>query len=77
MPQLHFYVPEEVAKQVKRKAEQAKVPVSRYLADIVKREAGVEGGWPEGYFEQVFGQWEGKPLQRPSQGEFEKRLEFE
>jgi hypothetical protein len=32
--------------------------------------------WPEGYFE-VFGGWQGSPLERPDQGKFEERLDFE
>ncbi len=33
--------------------------------------------WPEGYFDQVFGQWEGEPLRREPQGEYETRPELE
>lgn len=29
------------------------------------------GQWPQGYFEQVFGQWQGNPLTRSPQGEYE------
>ena len=29
------------------------------------------GQWPQGYFEQVFGQWQGEPLERSPQGEYE------
>jgi hypothetical protein len=39
----------------------------------VKKEVGNQ--WPEGYFD-VFGSWEGEPLKRSDQGEYEKRLEF-
>ena len=45
--------------------------VSRYLADIVSREVGGEG-WPEGFFEDVLGGWEGE-LERSPQGAYEKR----
>lgn len=51
MPQLHFYVPDDVAKMIKRRAAQANQPVSRYVAELVKRDAGQ--GWPEGYFESL------------------------
>ncbi len=51
MPQLHFYVPDEVAEQIKRRAAQAGQPVSRYVAELVMRDAGQ--GWPEGYFESL------------------------
>ncbi len=75
MAQLHCYVPDDIAAQLQEKAEQAHLSVSKYLAELVKKEMTHE--WPEGYFEQVFGQWEGEPLQRPPQGEYEKRLELE
>jgi hypothetical protein len=76
MPQLHCYVPEDIAQQVQRRAAQAGVSLSRYLAELVKRDAANAAGWPEGYFD-IFGKWEGAPLERPLQGEFEERLPLE
>ncbi|MBT9612541.1 MAG: hypothetical protein IV108_04645 [Burkholderiales bacterium] len=76
MAQLHFYVPDEIEARIRNKASQAKLPLSRYLANLVKQEAGQPSQWPVGYFEQVFGQWQGEPLVRPSQGEYEERLEL-
>lgn len=73
MAQLHFYVPDDVAKRIQEKAKATNLSVSRYLAEIVKREAGGGNLWPEGYFE-LFGTWEGGPLVRPPQGEYEDRL---
>lgn len=73
MAQLHCYVPEELAEQAQRRAEQAGLSLSRYLAELVKRDAQANSGWPEGYFD-LFGQWEGAPMERAPQGEFEKRL---
>lgn len=77
MAQLHFYVPDKIEQQLRRKAREADLPLSRYLAELVKREAGQQDEWPEGYFERVFGQWQGEPLVRPPQGEFETRPELE
>ncbi len=74
MPQLHFYVPEKFAREIRRRAEQAHLPVSRYLVRLIEREIRTE--WPENYFEGVFGGWEGDPLARESEGKLEKRLEF-
>lgn len=71
MPQLHLYVPEEVASAVRRKADQEGLSVSRYLAHLVRREIG--RGWPEGYFEEVVGGWHGEALERPPQGTLETR----
>jgi len=73
MAQLHFYVPDEIEAQIRNKAKQAQLPLSRYLANLVKQEAGQPSQWPAGYFEQVFGGWQGEPLQRPPQGEQEQR----
>lgn len=74
MPQLHCYVPEAVAVKVQRQAEAAGLSVSRYLAELIKRDVGM--GWPEGYFEEVIGGWRGEPLQRPPQLELEQRDEL-
>ncbi|MBD2021598.1 hypothetical protein H6F43_15565 [Leptolyngbya sp. FACHB-36] len=30
-------------------------------------------GWSPGFFERTFGQWQGEPLERGEQGEFEER----
>lgn len=75
MAQLHFYVPDPVAEQIKRKADQAQLSVSKYLAQMVKREVAADQ-WPEGYAE-LFDQWEGEPLKRYPQGDYEDRLEIE
>jgi hypothetical protein len=32
-----------------------------------------EGSWSPGFFEKTFGAWEGEPLVREEQGEFEQR----
>lgn len=49
MSQLHCYVPDDVAKKLQAKAEQAHLPVSKYLALLIERD--VENQWPENYFE--------------------------
>ena len=74
MSQLQCYVSDELAKQFQKKAEQAHLSVSKYLEILVKKE--VENQWPEGYFE-LFGTWQGEPLERPDQGSFEQRVEFD
>lgn len=55
MPQLHFYVPKEIADEIKRRAELRGITLSRYVAELVQQEMG--GGWPEGWFEEVDGGW--------------------
>jgi hypothetical protein len=56
---------------VQRRAAAAGVSTSRYLADLIKEKVGAD--WPAGYFEKVVGGWQGDPLERPAQGEFESR----
>jgi hypothetical protein len=64
MPQLHFYVPDAVAEQIKRRAASARQPLSRYIADLVVRDAGQ--GWPDGYFESLAGTSEDAMSYEPS-----------
>lgn len=75
MAQLHCYVPEEIAQQAQHRATQSGLSLSRYLAELVKRDTGVSASWPEGYFD-IFGKWEGAPLNRPAQLTLEERLEI-
>jgi hypothetical protein len=72
MPQLHFYVPDDVAEQIKARAAQARMPVSRYVADLVKRDVGQ--GWPEDYFERISGKAEGAIMHYEPSGPPEERL---
>lgn len=71
MPQMHFYVSDSAAEEIRRRAKSAHKSTSSYLAELVKRELGE--GWPEGFAERTLGQWAGEPLERAAQGEFEQR----
>ena len=71
MPQIRCYVSEDLAKRLQEKARHQHVSVSKYLAGLVEKDVSSE--WPEGYLERVLGSWEGEPLVRPDQGEFEER----
>ena len=71
MPQLHFYVPEAVAEQLRARARALGLPVSRYLAVVAGRD--VHTGWPPDYFAEVVGGWQGEPLRRPPQGRLDDR----
>jgi len=73
MAQLHFYLPDHIAEKLKNKAKKAHLSVSKYMAEIAKRE--VENEWPEGYFE-LFGQWQGEELERAEQLPYEQRETF-
>ena len=72
MPQLHFYVPDDVAEKIKVRAAQAKLPISRYVADLVKRDVGQ--GRPEDYFKRISGAAEGAPIRYEPPGPPEERL---
>ena len=71
MPQLHFYVPDEMAKLLRARARAVGLSISRYLATVVRRDLG--GGWPKDFFNEVVGGWQGKPLRRSPQGTLEER----
>ena len=75
MPQLHFHVPSDVAEQINARAAQAKLSISRYVADLVKRDVGQ--GWPEGYFERISGATAGAPIRYEPVGPPEERLPLE
>ncbi|MEM9386995.1 MAG: hypothetical protein AAGA68_18175 [Pseudomonadota bacterium] len=64
MPQLHFYVPEDIADAVRRRAQARNMPLSRYLAEIVRREVA---GWPE-EFAGTLGAWQGDEPPLPGGG---------
>ncbi len=74
MPQLHLYVPEGTAEVLRRKARERGKSLSGYLAEIVVREVDEER-WPEGFFDEVLGSWEGE-IERGGQGEYEVREEL-
>ena len=53
MPQIHLYVPQTIADEVKRRAGRLGLSVSQYLALLVRREVADE--WPDGFFDDVAG----------------------
>lgn len=73
MAQLHCYVPDNIAHKLQQKAKQANLSTSKYLALLIRQE--IMEDWPDNYFD-LFGSWEGDPLERPEQGNFENRLEL-
>ena len=75
MPQLHLYLPKEIADEVKRRAERTGSSVSGYLAEIVRSRVADE--WPADFFEEVVGGWAGGALERPPQPPPEARDRIE
>ena len=71
MAQLHCYVPDDLAEKIQQKAQQSHLSVSKYLAELVKRDTA--SSWPEAYFEHVIGGWHGEALKREPEGDFEHR----
>lgn len=75
MAQMHFYVDHETEAEIRRRAESAGMPVSRYLAELVRGAMG--GGWPEGWFARTGGAWVGPPQKRETPKVAKLRLPFE
>ena len=71
MAQLHCYLPDQEAESLRRRAEIAGMSVSRYLAELARKD--LVSKWPEGYFERLFGHDDVAPIERGDQGEFESR----
>jgi hypothetical protein len=69
MAQMHFYVPDDFARLIRQRARQANMPVSRYLVQLIRNELG--SGWPEDYFDKVYGGWQGAEAPRTRPGETE------
>ena len=53
MPQLHLYVSDETAAQLRADAERAGLSTSRHLARLIAD--ATRPTWPEGYFDAVCG----------------------
>ena len=75
MTQLHFYVPDALAEQIKARAAQAKMPVSRYVAELVKRDVGP--GWPKDYFKRISGRTSAAAIVHEPSGLPEERQPLE
>ena len=75
MSQLHFYVPDEIEAQIRLQAKQANLPLSQYLALVVKRETNAQNKWPADYFD-LFDAWQGDAQNRPSELALEHREAF-
>jgi hypothetical protein len=71
VPQLHTYVPKPLAARIAARARARGVPVSRYLAELIRRD--VDLGWPGDFFDRVAGGWKGAPMRRAPQGRLEER----
>jgi post-segregation antitoxin (ccd killing protein) len=57
VPQLHLYVSDDVAAELRARAHDRGMSVSKLLAEIVDRD--LRRGWPEGWLQRVAGAWPG------------------
>lgn len=53
MAQLNIYVPDELAARLKAEAQEANLPLSRYVVNQLTKDKA--DAWPEGYFEKICG----------------------
>jgi len=75
MAQLHCYLRKEEAESLRHRAERAGMSVSRYLAELARKD--LVSDWPEGYFEGLFNRERIVPIERGTQGDFEVRTPVE
>lgn len=71
MSRLQIDIPDSVAAELKRQADEQDLTVGDYVRQLLEQRA--EDEWPSGYFDRVVGAWEGEPLSRPEQGQPEER----
>ena len=71
MTQINIDLPAEVVNDIRQRAEGKGITIARYVTDHIHREASHT--WPEGFFKEVAGCWQGSSLIRPPQGEVEPR----
>lgn len=71
MSRLRVDLPDRVADELRRQAEERDLSVSEYIRQVLEERA--EDQWPPGFFDRVAGSWKGEPLSRPAQGEPEER----
>ena len=75
MAQMHLYLPDDLAEEVKQRAKSRGLTVSAYLAEMVRSQ--MTDQWPKDFFSKVVGGWVGKPLERPEQPPFEQREDID
>lgn len=75
MAQLHLYLPDDLAEDVKERAKSRGLSVSAYLAEIVKSQ--MLDQWPKDFFSKVVGGWVGEPLERSGQPPLESREDID
>jgi hypothetical protein len=75
MAQLHLYLPDDLAKDVRNRAKARGMTVSAFLSELVRSQ--LTEGWPDDFFTKVVGGWSGDPLERPEQPPLERREDID
>jgi hypothetical protein len=75
MSEIHFYVPDDVEMQIRSKAKAANLSLSKYLAELVKRESAIPTDWSADYL-ALFDDWHGEAEVRPAGLNIEQRQGF-
>ena len=75
MSEIHFYVPDDVEMRIRSKAKAANLPLSKYLAELVKRETRTATDWSADYL-ALFDDWYGEAQMRPAELNLEERQGF-
>jgi hypothetical protein len=83
MTQLKIDLPDQVFKALQTEAKQRGEPLDtlivHYLSLIkimLMDKPAASKHWPDSFFEDTAGSWEGEPLEREPQDEYEERLEL-
>ena len=58
MAQVTLYLPDDVARLIRKEAKKARKSVSAFMADLARRKLSPDR-WPEG-FEALCGSWQGE-----------------
>lgn len=68
MSQLNVYVPDDLAKEIRRKARESGESISRFLSRLFRKEIGKKKEWHKNFFTKIVGGWKGDfpPVERPT-----------
>lgn len=66
MPQLSLYLNDETMKELRSNARKSGVSISKYVAGLISEKSSSKG-WPEGYWDSVYGSLKDDSFQLPSE----------
>ena len=72
MTRLEIDISDSAAEHLQREAQERGMSVAAYARELLEKRVLVDQ-WPEGFFERIAGGWKGQALERPPQGELERR----